>query len=81
MMKIGNRVRHKTTGMIGKIIDYGDRKISDSYYLTTLKVEIPSSDSIKPIAEDLSDRWQIWQKKILACTLPYPAKHRHQKIS
>lgn len=56
-------------------------KISDTYYLTTLKEEIPSFDSIDPIAEDLSDRWQIWQKKILVCTLPYPTKHRHQKIS
>ena len=56
-------------------------KIGNSYYLTTFKVEIHSFDSSKPIAEDLSARWQIWQKKILACTLPYPAKHRHQKIS
>jgi hypothetical protein len=81
MMKIGDCVRHKTTGMIGNIIDYGDRKISDSYYLTTLKVEIPSFDSIDPIAEDLCDLWQIWQKKILVRSLSDPAKHKHQKIS
>ena len=72
MFQVGNRVRHKATGITGKVIGYGYRKISDSYYLTTLKVELGSSSPISPTAEDLFDRWQIWQdKRIPACTLPH----------
>lgn len=57
-----------------KIIGYGSRKIGEGYYLTTVKVELRSHGAIKPIAEDLFDRWKIWQdRRILACSLPYPA--------
>ena len=76
MLTIGDRVRHKSTGITGMIIGYGYRKISESYYLTTLKVELPSYSysPIKPMAEDLFDRWQIWhERRILACSLPFPA--------
>lgn len=72
--EIGDLVQHKTTGMTGKVIGYGYRRISDSYYLTTLKVELLSHTPtpIVPIAEDLFDRWKARQnKQILACTLPY----------
>lgn len=53
---IGNRVRHKTTGITGEVIGYGYRKVSDSYYLTTLKVKLGAYSPIAPIAEDLFDR-------------------------
>jgi hypothetical protein len=75
MLKVGDLVQHKTTGMTGNVIGYGYRKISDSYYLTTLKVELCSYSSISsivPIAEDLLDRWKTRQdRQILACTLPH----------
>ena len=72
--KIGDIVRHKTTGMTGKVIGYGHRQVSDSYYLTTLKVElgVDRSIPIQPVAEDLLSRWQAKrEKRILACTLPH----------
>lgn len=82
MLNVGDRVRHKTTGMIGNIIGYGYQKISDSYYLTTVKVELSSYESIQSIAEDLFDRWQIWQDtRVLACTLPhYPLNFLPQRV-
>ena len=66
MLKVGDRVQHKTTGITGTIIGYGYRKINDSYYLTTLKVELISYLPISPIAEDLFDRWQIWQERTVS---------------
>jgi hypothetical protein len=61
VLKIGDTVKHQKTGNIGKIIDYGYQKITDSYYLTTLRVELFTYDSITPIAEDLFEQWQVWQ--------------------
>lgn len=72
--KIGDLVRHKTTGMTGKVIGYGHRLVSDRYYSTTLKVElkIDSSSPIQPLAEDLMKKWKLKQdRQILACTLPH----------
>ncbi|WP_036484865.1 hypothetical protein [Myxosarcina sp. GI1] len=70
-LNIGDRVRHKTTGIKGKVIGYGYRQISDGYYLTTVKVELPSHESLEPIAEDLFCRWEIWHEdKILVYSLP-----------
>ena len=80
IIKIGDRVRHKTTGINGKVIGYGYRKVSDSYYLTTLKVEIGAYSPITPVAEDLFNRWQTLQdrrERILACTLPHFPKPQH----
>lgn len=76
MFKIGERVKHKATGIVGKIIGYGSRRLDNGSYLKTLQVELHSSssyDSIKPIAEDLLARWQVIvrDKSVLACTLPY----------
>ena len=74
IIEIGDCVRHKATGITGRVIGYGYRKVSDSYYLTTLKVELGAYSPIAPIAEDLFDRWQTLQdrpKRILACTLPH----------
>jgi hypothetical protein len=80
MFEVGDLVQHKTTGMTGKVIGYGYRKISDSYYLTTLKVELSSYSSVSsivPIAEDLFDRWKARQdRQILACTLPHFPKRK-----
>lgn len=71
-LNLGDKVCHRATGLKGKIIGYGYRRISEGYYLTTVKVELRSHGSIKPIAEDLFDRWKIWHdKRILACSLPY----------
>lgn len=79
MLTIGDRVRHKSSGLTGTIIGYGYQKISESYYLTTLKVQLPtysySYSPIEPIAEDLFDRWQIWHERILACSLPHPTNY------
>lgn len=73
-LNLGDKVRHKTTGLKGKVIGYGYRKVSEGYYLTTIKVELRSQGTIKPIAEDLFDRWKPWRdRRILACTLPYPS--------
>lgn len=60
-LKIGDIVKHQKTGNVGKIIDYGYQKITDSYYLTTLRVELSNSDSMTSIAEDLFEQWQVWQ--------------------
>lgn len=70
-LNLGDKVSHKTTGLKGKVVGYGYRKVSEGYYLTTIKVELRSHESIKPIAEDLFERWKIWQgRRILACSLP-----------
>lgn len=74
MIKVGDLVRHKTTGITGQVIAYGYRKVTDSYYLTTLKVELQEYRSIpiQPVAEDLFERWEVRQdRRIAACTLPY----------
>jgi hypothetical protein len=61
MLKIGDVVKHQKTGNIGKIIDYGYQKISDSYYLTTLRVELFTYSSMTSTVEDLFEQWQVWQ--------------------
>jgi hypothetical protein len=79
---IGDRVQHETTGITGKVIGYGYRKVTESYYLTTLKVELFSYNSIRPIVEDLFERWQVWQdKQISACSLPQSSNRILSKIS
>ncbi|MEN9520857.1 MAG: hypothetical protein RLZZ381_3445 [Cyanobacteriota bacterium] len=61
MLKVGDIVKHQKTGNIGKIIDYGYQKISDSYYLTTLRVELFTYSSMTSTVEDLFEQWQVWQ--------------------
>ena len=63
MLNIGDRVQHKQTGSVGKIIGYGYQKITDSYYLTTLKVEVFKDTPVEPIIEDLFNQWQAWQDR------------------
>jgi hypothetical protein len=63
MLNIGDRVQHKQTGRVGQIIGYGYQKITDSYYLTTLKVELFKDSPVKPTIEDLFNQWQAWQDK------------------
>jgi hypothetical protein len=78
---IGDRVQHETTGITGKVIGYGYRKVTESYYLTTLKVELISYSSIQPIVEDLFERWQVWQERqILVCSLPQGTNRTLSKI-
>ena len=72
MFEEGNIVRHKATGITGKVIGYGKRQISDRYYATTLKVELQSDIPIGHMAEDVVEKWKMCRgKRILACTLPY----------
>lgn len=78
MFKVGDIVRHKATGLTGKVIGYGKRQVADSSYSTTLKVELQSQVElqsygyIQPMAEDAVSKWKIHQnKRILACTLPH----------
>ncbi len=77
IFKVGDRVQHKTTGITGTIIGYGYRKINDSYYLTTLKVELMSYLPISPIAEDLFDKWQVWQKRKILAFSPTRSSNRY----
>lgn len=83
MFEIGDIVRHKATGITGKVIGFGKHKIADRRDRPTLKVELQSYDSIKPkpMAEDLVERWKTFQsKKVLACTLPYFPKRTPNRI-
>ena len=34
MFKVGDLVRHKTTGITGKVIGFGHRRISDRFFFT-----------------------------------------------
>ena len=80
IIKIGDRVRHKTTGLTGKVIGYGEREVKDSYCSTTLKVELQSDTPITPIAEDIVEKWMCQNKRVIACTLPYfPKLHREAR--
>ena len=81
MFKVGDLVRHKATGITGRVIGYGKREVTNSYYSNTLKVELHSSDFIKPMAEDVVEKWAMRRgKRILACTLPYFPKAYHSNI-
>ena len=80
MFRIGDKVRHKMTGIKGKVIGYGNRETSAGRYITTLKVELRSQGSMTPVAEDLCDRWKIWYDRKLACSLPFPPKLSKQAI-
>ena len=81
MFKVDDIVRHKATGLTGKVIGYGKREVTDRHYSTTLKVELQSYDTIKPMAEDVLEKWKMCRdKRILACTLPYLLKGSVSKI-
>ena len=81
MFKEGDLVRHRATGITGKVIGYGQRQVTDSYYSTTLKVELQSYDPIRPIAEDVVEKWKMRRdKRILACTLPHFPKRTVSRI-
>lgn len=84
VIEIGDTVRHKTTSITGQVIGYGYRKVTDSYYLTTLKVELRGdrSLSIQIVAEDLFEKWEIKRdRRILACTLPHFPRRTLCKIA
>ena len=51
MFKVEDLVRHKMTGITGKVIGYGHRQVSDTLFLPTLKVELQSYSS-SPIQPD-----------------------------
>ena len=56
MFRIGDTVRHKTTGKIGKIVGYGSR-LRDSTYFMTLKVKPLKRHYFKPHIEDTMSEW------------------------
>ena len=80
MFKVGDLVQHKTTKITGTVIGYGVRQ-TDCDRAITLKVELKSDESIKPIAEDVCEKWKICQKRVLACSLPYFPQRKLSKIS
>ena len=79
MFKIGDLVQHKTTKITGRVIGYGVSQNSDR--AITLKVELKSYDSIKPIAEDVCKKWKICPEKVLACRLPHFPPPQLSKVS
>ena len=88
MFKIGDLVQHKTTKITGIVIGYGVRQTDCDYALRTLrdraitlKVELKSDESIKPIAEDVCDKWKIRHERVLACSLPYFPQRKLSKVS
>ena len=80
MFKVGDLVKHKTTGMTGTVIGYGVRQ-TDCGRAITLKVELEFDESIKPIAEDVCEKWKIRPKRILACSLPHFPQRKLSKVS
>lgn len=65
MYSLGDKVQHKITGIRGKVIGYGDRYDPNGNYQITLKVELRSYSPIRPVAEDLLNRWQTWNERKL----------------
>ena len=59
MFRVGDLVRHKNTGEIGKIVGYGCR-FSDCTYFMTLKVK-PSKGHYfwQPPIEDTMNEWRL----------------------
>jgi hypothetical protein len=60
MFNIGDRVKHKQNGRVGKVIGYGFEMV-DGYYLTTLEVQV-GDIGIKSAIEDLFNKWSLCQE-------------------
>jgi hypothetical protein len=60
MLKIGDYVRHLSTGDLGQVVAYG-HEILDSVYLPTLKVEVVSNLQInrRTFKEDVYTAWVL----------------------
>ena len=60
MLKIGDYVRHLSTGDLGQVVAYG-HEILDSVYLPTLKVEVINNTQInrRTFMEDVSTAWVL----------------------
>ena len=65
MFSLGDKVQHKTTGIKGKVIGYGDRLNTNGNYQIALRVELRSYSPIRLVAEDSLDKWQIWNARKL----------------
>lgn len=61
MFNIGDRVQHKQNGKVGKVVGYG-YQIVDGYYLTTIQVQVCNQVGIKPVIEDLFNKWMLCQE-------------------
>lgn len=64
MLKIGDYVRHLSTGDLGQVVAYG-HEILDSAYLPTLKVEVVNNTEInrKTFREDVSSSWVLVEQE------------------
>lgn len=60
MLKIGDYVRHLSTGDLGQVVAYG-HEILDSVYLPTLKVEVVNNTQMnrRIFKEDVFTAWVI----------------------
>jgi hypothetical protein len=58
ILKIGDYVRHLSTGDLGRVVAYG-HEVLDSVYLPTLKVEVFSNIKMnrRMFVEDVSSAW------------------------
>ena len=56
MFRIGDTVRHKTTGKIGKIVGYGSRLRNNTYFMTLI-VKPLKRNYFKPLIEDRISQW------------------------
>lgn len=65
MLKIGDYVRHLSTGDLGQVVAYG-HEILDSVYHPTVQVEVASDAGInrRIFVEDLSSVWVLVEEEV-----------------
>jgi hypothetical protein len=65
MLKIGDYVRHLSTGDLGQVVAYG-HEILDSVYHPTVQVEVASDAGInrRIFVEDLSSAWVLVEEEV-----------------
>ena len=62
VLNIGNRVKHKDTGNIGMVVDYGHRIVNNKC-MDTVKVKlINSTSNKKSVVQDLDSQWLLCPK-------------------
>lgn len=61
VLNIGNRVKHKDTGDIGKVVDYGHRIVNNKC-MDTVKVKLINSSNEKSVVQDLDSQWLLCPK-------------------
>lgn len=62
VLTLGNRVKHKDTGDIGTVVDYGHRIVNNKC-IDTVKVRLINSTSKKKsVVQDLDSQWLLCPK-------------------